>query len=278
MMGALEQVRTEIDRKFLDWQFFVRKQDQISARIQLLIDTSKYRVRIADSNADFQKVMRLRYEVFIKEMQKKENAVRVDLDEFDFAADHLIVEDVKSDEIVGTYRLLCSRFTDQFYSESEFDLGHFLSLEGAKLELGRACIHKDHRRGIVISLLWRGILEYACKVRAKYLFGCASLWSNDIREAVSVYRAFKNQGHFSTEIEVNPTHKYIHPHYSVQLGVESAEEEKGEIPSLLRSYLKAGAKVCSGPAYDAAFECFDYFVIMNLGELDKAFQERFATS
>lgn len=272
--GALEQVRTKIDQNFLAWQFFKHKRDQISAKVDLEIVMSKYRARVANSNADFQKVMRLRYEVFTRETRQQENVVRVDLDEFDFIADHLIVEDTTTGAIVGTYRLLCSRFTNEFYSESEFDLKDFLAIPGTKLELGRSCIQKEHRRGAVISLLWRGIVEYACKVRAQYLFGCASLWSNDVNEAAKVYRAFQEQGHLSEQFRVGITPKYTHPEYREDLGQDGSEPE---VPSLLRSYLKAGAKVCSGPAYDIEFRCFDYFIVMNLLSMDEAYQTRFTS-
>jgi putative hemolysin len=108
------------------------------------------------------------------------------------------------------------------------------------------------------------------------LFGCASLWSSDVREAENVYMAFREQGHLSDEIKVVPTLKYTHENYSSDLRVAFGSEKKAEIPSLLRSYLKAGAKVCGEPAFDFEFGCFDYFVVMNLGELNKAFQERFS--
>jgi putative hemolysin len=277
MAGALEQVRSRIDRNFLTWKLYQKNQNEISAKIQLSIVTSKYTVRIADSNEDFQKIMRLRYEVFTRETRQKENIIRVDLDEFDFVADHLIVEEAATGNIVGTYRLISSPFSKKFYSEAEFEIDEFLNRPGVKLELGRTCIQKEHRRGIVISLLWRGIIEYACKIKARYLFGCASLWSNEVLEAAKVYRAFKDQDYLSTDLEVAVTEKYTHPEYRHDLGLNMLGNENAEVPSLLRSYLKAGAKICSSPAYDEEFRCFDYFVLMDLFKMDATFQARFSS-
>lgn len=59
-----------------------------------------------------------------------------------FVCDHLIIiEKETADEpkrSFGTYRMLCSQFTDRFYSETEFKIDAFLQVPGIKLELGRA--------------------------------------------------------------------------------------------------------------------------------------------
>ena len=48
-----------------------------------------------------------------------------------------------------------------FYSEREFDFSPYKRLGNSVIELGRACVHRDHRSTDVLYLLWRGIAQYA---------------------------------------------------------------------------------------------------------------------
>jgi putative hemolysin len=48
-----------------------------------------------------------------------------------------------------------------FYSEQEFDLGMLPpSVIASSVEIGRACIAREHRNGRVLHLLWRGLATY----------------------------------------------------------------------------------------------------------------------
>ena len=48
-----------------------------------------------------------------------------------------------------------------------------------------------------------------------------------------------------------------------------------QIPSLLRSYISAGAKVYGAPARDLEFQCIDFFTILNLEELNSSYEKRY---
>jgi putative hemolysin len=78
----------------------------------------------------------------------------------------LIVRDLKSGDVVGTYRLLCgseARRHGGFYSEKEFDLSRIKVLDGELLELGRSCARKDFRDRALIPLMWEAIAEQVRK-------------------------------------------------------------------------------------------------------------------
>src|SRR6266704_761580 len=92
--------------------------------------------------------------------------------------DHLIVEYLPSRQVVGTYRLqtgVAAGSNLGYYSEREFDFCPYEAIRSELVELGRACIHCDHRSTDVLYLLWRGIAGYALRQRARYLIGCSSL-------------------------------------------------------------------------------------------------------
>ena len=54
-------------------------------------------------------------------------------------------------------------------------------------------------------------------------------------------------------------------------------EAEEKIPSLLKSYLKAGAKVGSYPAYDEEFQCIDFVTLIDRNEMDEKLVKKFKT-
>src|SRR3546814_12716059 len=93
----------------------------------------------------------------------------LDTDRYDPWCEHLMVKEVNSDMVVGTYRLLTpenARKAGGYYSETEFDLSGLGHLYGELAEVGRSCTHPDHRSGSVIILLWSGIANMMQQYRS----------------------------------------------------------------------------------------------------------------
>src|SRR5882672_3859946 len=157
-------------------------QSEFSVR-QLAISAGGYRLREAANKSDLMAAFRLRFAVFNLELGEGLDAAYGtghDTDEFDSVCDHLIVEHADTGDVVGTYRLQTGDMAAAnrgYYSEREFDLSAYQSLRNLTVELGRACIHRDHRSTEVLYLLWRGIAAYALARQARYLIGCSSLTS-----------------------------------------------------------------------------------------------------
>ena len=84
--------------------------------------TSQFILKTAESPFELRQVLKLRHEIFYRELQSKQHATNLDFDEFDSLCDHLIIIDRKSRRIVGTYRMISSTFSDRFYSQGEFKL------------------------------------------------------------------------------------------------------------------------------------------------------------
>ena len=79
-----------------------------------------------------------------------------------------------------------------YYSEQEFDLAPYEPLRPGVLELGRASIDREHRTPEVLTLLWRGIAQYATDMGLRYLIGCSSLTSKDPAEGWELYRQLEH--------------------------------------------------------------------------------------
>ena len=195
------------------------------------------------------------------------------MDEYDVDADHLLIIDQRVNEVVATYRILCSRWTNKFYSQSEFDLGNFFHLPGVFVEVGRACVKPDYRSGQGIDLLWKGLAQYLLKVRADRIFGCASVMTDSTSMVQNLLGYLRQRDSWSDEYVIRPRKSYAHwPHAS---GAAASVLPELELPPLLRGYLLAGAKVYGLPAYDEEFLCFDLFTKLEIQDINLSFLKRY---
>lgn len=235
------------------------------------IKGASFALKTASSMDELLAVFKLRYQNFLEHVTGDEHSY--DWDEFDHICDHLIIEEISTKRIVGTYRILSSLYVDKFYSSSEFNLSEFLKVDGVKNELGRACIDQAFRNGHVIDLLWRGIAEYGNLTNGQYLFGCSSVDTTNINIAFNLYEFMKEKGYCEDKFDVTPVAKYQMDFSTCQR--DESIDLKKLIPPLLRSYITAGSRVIGQPALDKDFECIDFLTIMNLDDLTSMYKKRY---
>lgn len=253
-------------------------------KVDFRLTMGPYVLKIAQSKSEVIDCFRLRHEVFCKEMAGRSTKSRLDYDEYDLVCDHLIIQHEPTGKIVGTYRLNFSETSDKFYTNSEFQLTEWLEQqENSFIELGRACIHSEHRRGAVISLLWRGIAEYMKTLNAEMLFGCSSVKVTDARSAALIYKYFELKGYLHVE-QFPPREKYQMKDFFFWMMVfarglteQQIAEADDKIPSLLKAYIKAGAKVASYPALDMDFNCIDFMTLLQRKDLDEKLVRKYNT-
>ena len=216
----------------------------------------------------------LRFEVFNLELNEgleQSYATGLDADPFDSVCDHLIVEHVPTQQIVGTYRLQMGGTAAKnlgYYCAQEFELAVFEPLRDEIVELGRACVHRQHRNLIVLGLLWKGIADYAKERGGRYLMGCSSITSQDPAVGASAYSQLCRKFLVDSALRTKPL-----PDYECEL--TTVTEEKTEIPKLLRAYLTIGAKICGPPALDRHFQTIDFLTFVDLETLSASTRARF---
>lgn len=237
-----------------------------------LLQQGPYIARFASSPSDVMAAFRLRFEVFNLELHEGlEDAFRIgyDMDEFDDVCEHLIVEHSPSGKTVGTYRLQTgtdAKDNRGYYSEREFDFQPYQRLRPKLVEVGRACIHREHRSTDVLYLLWRGIAQYALGHNARYLIGCSSLSSQDFAHGSAVYRDLAGS---MTEADCRTVPQ---PGRALPL---VAPEKISKLPKLLRTYLAIGARICGPPAIDRQFKTIDFLTLLDLQSLHPRIRARF---
>jgi putative hemolysin len=237
-----------------------------------------FRVKTIESSAEMRQVLALRHKVFHLEFSGKRLSLTTDKDQYDLKADHLAIFDLATSRLAGVYRLMSSRRTENFYSQSEFHLGSFLDNEGSNLELSRACIDKDYRNGVTISLLWKGIAEYAKADQTHWLFGLSSVNTTQLDQVIALHRFFSEKGILDDRFDIRPQPNFkikaFDEHY-LQSPSQKVELATDCLPPLFKTYIKAGARVCSQPVIDRDFACADWLTVLDLSRLTGAFDRRF---
>jgi putative hemolysin len=221
--------------------------------------------RLAHGADEVRRAQRLRFEVFNLELNEglaESHFTGLDIDPFDGVCDHLIVEHVSSGDIVGTYRLQNGERAAAnigYYSEREFEFSAYELLRHEMIELGRACVHADHRNFNLLNLLWRGIAGYAREHNARFLVGCSSLTSQNPADGLAMYRALHKKHLVTPEWRTEP-----HPAFRCDVNIAGSA---GPPPKLMRAYLAIGAKICGPPAIDREFGTIDFLTLLDLHAL-----------
>ncbi|MEV4626086.1 GNAT family N-acyltransferase [Micromonospora sp. NPDC049523] len=246
--------------------------------------TSGYTLLIADDAAQIAAAQRLRHDVFAEELGANlHSAVQgLDTDEFDAHCDHLLVRDDSTGAVVGTYRMLPpdrALRAGRRYAESEFDLSSFAPLRDELVEIGRSCVHPDHRTGAVINLMWAGIARYLHLRGLRWLGGCASLPLDDGgANAAAVWQQVSARNMAPPPLRVRPHRPWLAEPAGVAAlaaRAERTENPPAAVPALLKGYLRLGAWVCGEPAYDPDFGVADLYVLLSMDRMHPRYRRHF---
>ncbi|WP_328875347.1 GNAT family N-acetyltransferase [Streptomyces sp. NBC_00287] len=235
---------------------------------------TRYTVTVARTEDDVRAAQRLRHDVFAGEMGAHLSTPQPghDIDAFDAYCDHLLVRDTFTDQVVGTYRLLPpdrAAVAGRLYSEGEFDLAPLDPIRPGLVEVGRSCVHPDHRDGAVIGLIWAGIARYMVDNGHEWLAGCCSIPLADGGAlAAGTWDRVREKHLAPEEYRVRPLQPW-NPE-----GV-ARPEGRTELPPLLRGYLRLGAWVCAEPAHDPDFGVADLYVLLSMRRVNARYLKHF---
>ena len=236
-------------------------------------DDPAYTIRLARDARDLRAAQRLRYRVFVEELGADgpmvDHLARLERDEFDRHFDHLLLIDRHGDpealeDVVGVYRLLPGErraAMGRYYSEDEFDLTPLVATGRRLLELGRSCVHPDHRGGAAMLLLWNALAEYVLERGIEVMFGAASFHGTDA-VALAEPLSYLYQNHLAPEslrVRARPAHRQ-------EMDLIAAPDRKAALaatPPLIKAYLRLGGYVGDGAYLDLAFNTTDVCLVMD---------------
>lgn len=226
---------------------------------------------------EVREAQRLRYQVFAQEMgaNLQGDIAGHDIDRFDDYCEHLLVREQETGLVVGTYRLLTPAQAQRaggLYSETEFDLSCLEHLRANMVELGRSCVHPEHRNGGVIMALWGALADFLNANGLDTMIGCAS---------IPMQHQGLPSGHAAASIWEQVRHKHMAaPQYHVTphlpLPVQALQNNAVvEPPALIKGYLRLGTKVLGAPAWDPDFNSADLPMMMRIADLPVRYRQRF---
>jgi putative hemolysin len=167
--------------------------------------------------------------------------------------------------IVGTYRMIqrdgAARL-GRFYSADEYDITRVVNFPGQVLELGRSCVDGAYRGRAAMQLLWRGIAAYVFYHQIDLMFGCASLPGTD-PDALAVELTYLYQNHLAPPA-LRPRalpHRYIDMRRMDPDAID-ARRALGQLPPLIKGYLRLGGFVGDGAVIDPQFNTTDVAVVV----------------
>ncbi|MFN4156498.1 MAG: GNAT family N-acetyltransferase [Paracoccaceae bacterium] len=239
----------------------------------------RYEARLATGQADICSALRLRYRVFVEELGADgpgvDHVARIEQDEFDAAFDHLVLVDRtvdpgQGDHVVGVYRLLpCDRMRliGRFYSEGEFDLTSLKTSGRRLLELGRSCIHADHRGGTGMFHLWNALARYVLDREIEILFGAASFPGTDL-QALAGPLSLLHHAHLAPPaLRVRALGEGTRQMHLLPAAEVNRREALAVTPALIKAYLRLGGFVGEGVFVDHAFNTTDVCLVMDTNNM-----------
>ena len=218
----------------------------------------------AQTTDEVRQAQRLRYAVFAGEMGARLNTPLAghDMDRFDDYCEHLLVRDAASRQVVGTYRLLTPAQAARLgstYCDDEFDLSPLQALRPRMVELGRSCVHADHRHGGVLLALWGALAEFMRRNQLDTMLGCASISLQQDHGAAGIWQRLCKTHLAAPPFRVLPR---------LPLPVDVMDDTlHAEPPALIRGYLRLGARVLGPPAWDPHFNTADLPMMMRMADM-----------
>ena len=226
---------------------------------------------------DVREAQALRYQVFGVEMGARLSPPKgtpsgLDADLFDPFCEHLLVRlctpTGAPGAVIGTYRVLtptAARRAGGLYSDTEFDLTRLRALRPRLVEVGRSCVHADHRGGGAILALWAALAEFMRRNGLDIMIGCASVSMRDGGHvAASLWQRLQATHLAPIDSQVRPRLPLPIEHLRQDLNVEP--------PALIRGYLRCGAKIMGAPAWDPDFNTADLPMILRTTDLPARFR------
>jgi putative hemolysin len=248
-------------------------------------DVTPYAVRLAATEEDLTAAQRLRYEVFVAELGGDgplvDHVARLERDAFDPFFDHLVLVDLRRDpagldHVIGAYRVLPGdrrEAAGQFYSESEYDLTPLLASGRRLLELGRSCVHAEHRGGTAMFHLWNALADYVLERNIEVLFGVASFHGTDVVALAQPLSWLYHHHLAPPEMRVVARPPHRQNMNLVPLEGLDRRTAMAATPALIKAYLRLGGFVGDGAFIDHEFNTTDVCLVMDTGQMSARHRE-----
>jgi len=161
-----------------------------------IFGSGRYRARIAETAEDVRACQRLRWLAFRANRGLGAEADGLDADGFDPICRHLMVEETRTGRLVCCFRFLALASGAEIgrsYSAQHYELSKLAAFPGRMAEMGRFCIHPDHRDPDVLRVAWAAMARFVEADRVEMLFGCSSFSGVDAEAYADAFALLKEK-------------------------------------------------------------------------------------
>jgi putative hemolysin len=228
------------------------------------LNSGKYSVRYTETAKDMAAALNLRALCF--------GAAGGVADAFDATSIHVLVEETDSGAVVATFRMsqLNGPRINESYSAQYYDLAALALFAGPMLELGRFCIHPDHRDPDILRVAWAALTAHVDDTGVEFLFGCSSFAGTRVDPYLDAFALLKAR-HLSPPrwlpgVKAKDVFRYgAQNDYKLDLKKATAS-----MPSLLRTYLMMGGWVSDHAVVDHVMNTLHVFTGLEIKAIPPA--------
>ncbi len=244
----------------------------------------RFEIRFTKNKDELIESQRLRHKIFIDEIcdsNKKIVESRIEKDKFDDYYKHLIIIDHQDPtlhpkgKIIGVTRVMLSDEIHEdkgFYCSQEFNLTPIIATQKKCIEIGRTCIDPRYRNTLILHYLWIEIGAFCSNNGVELLFGVASFKGNSVNK-ISMALSFIHYEYLAPA-EIRP--KALKDGFIAMNIIQKNAIDKfnalKQMPNLLKSYLRFGAKVGEGAFIDKELNTIDILVIVDVLNMIKKYK------
>ncbi|WP_293576722.1 GNAT family N-acetyltransferase [Phaeobacter sp.] len=206
-----------------------------------------------------------------------------DKDQFDAAAQHLLVETTDEGELVACCRLCLLTAAEAgnaaatagadlsgSYTASRYDLSALTAQNLPMLELGRFCIHPERPDADILRLIWGALAQMVDHAQVRMLIGCTSFVGCDpapyLQALTQLYHHHQPPNGWSITAQVEP---HL-PLADLALPTCDLRQAQRQMPALLRSYLAMGGWVGDHLVVDHALDTLHVFTAVDIAAIPPA--------
>lgn len=236
----------------------------------------RYKARLAEAPEDVVACQQLRYMTFVstRGLTDGPDMDGVDADEFDQHCRHLMVEDVRTGQLVCCFRMMpleSGAEIGRTYSAKYYDLEALRSYEGPLVEMGRFCIHPAWKDPAILRVAWTAMTKFVDENNVEMLFGCSSFEGVDADDYADAF-ALLSEKHIAPKrwLPRVKAPKVVLFGRRFKLPAPNMKLALGRMPPLLRTYLVMGGWVSDHAVVDNELNTLHVFTGVEIARVPKS--------
>ncbi|MEM9436889.1 MAG: GNAT family N-acyltransferase [Pseudomonadota bacterium] len=232
----------------------------------LKLTRGKYRARFAECDADVRAAQALRHLAFRGEEG-------VDEDAFDPLCEHVLVEELKSGDLVCCFRLLpIAQGSDigQSYSAQYYELSALEAYEAPMVELGRFCVAPGRADADILRVAWGAMTAYVDERSVGMIFGCSSFQGTEAEAYHDAFAMLRDR-HLAPKRWLPKVKAPQVFRFAERLRMRpDRKRAMGRMPPLLKTYLAMGGWVSDHAVVDPEMDTLHVFTGVEIASIPTA--------